>query len=138
MLSRITELPSTVFEYVIWILTKLAKFSKTKEHKMNVQLRHLIIQLAHIGLTKDFKQSVIFSIKALRHLADAFECDIPLIATRDAVRLGVELLSSSDTNHIYAALNFLSCLFVSEDGQIIEYAFSENLLDRLNNIFEAH
>lgn len=135
MLGLITELPSTVFEYLCWILTRLTKFSK--ELNVNVQLRHLVIQLAHIGLTKDFKQSVIFSIKALRHLAEAFECEIPLIATRDAIRLGVELVSSSDTNHILAALNFLSCLFVSEDGQIIEYAFSENLLDRLNKMFEV-
>lgn len=95
-----------------------------------------MIQLAHIGLTKDFKQSVIFSIKALRHLAEEFECDIPLIATKDAIKLSVELLSSSDESHISAALNLLSCLFVSEDGQIIEYACSENLLNRLNKIFE--
>ena len=95
-----------------------------------------MIQLAHIGLTKDFKQCINFSILALRDLAEADKRDIPLIATKDAIRLIVELLSSSNVSHQIAATKLLGCLFVSEENHIIEYALSENLLDRLNQIFE--
>ena len=111
-----------IIEQVTWVNKLLTKFAY--ELVLDENCRHFSITIAHLGLQKDYKQTTLNSVKALKHLAEHFEEEISKIATVDTITRLVNLVNAADFDHCLEAIICLSCIFASEDSEPIQKAIN--------------
>lgn len=71
------------------------------------------------------------SAKTLFCLAEHFEDDIGKIATQNTISVFTNHLDGSNPRLCKLAAETLSCLFVSEDAKIVDYAINEQYFQRV-------
>ena len=80
ILGNISNVPADILDLTCWLNSHLAKSGKIDKGSSDEILRHLIVDICETGIARDHGKSLPTSLTTLRHLADTFEDEIPVIA----------------------------------------------------------